>query len=364
MSEQKEALTVALGERAYPIYFDADWASRLVQCVAECSAVAVVADAALESEVRRLKASWQVPLLKCFVFEERGEGLKSLARYGELLNWLAAGRLDRSAAVVALGGGVVGDLAGFAAATYLRGVKFIQVPTTLLAMVDSSVGGKTGINLDAGKNLVGAFYQPQAVLIRTSFLETLSPREFSAGMAEVIKYGMLADGALFKTLEALDNLHPTHLELAGIIRRCCAIKADVVCADERETASSGGRALLNLGHTFAHAIERVAGYGTYLHGEAVGIGLVMAAALSERFGYIEQNDVERVRQLVARYALPVALQEPLEMEVLIEAMHHDKKTAHGKLRFVAMRAIGQAMTIDSVSEEWIRELWLAFGAQT
>src|SRR5690606_17551335 len=202
-------------------------------------------------------------------------------------------RLDRTSALMAVGGGVIGDLAGFAAASYLRGIEFLQVPTTLLAMVDSSVGGKTGITLKAGKTLVGAFHQPQAVFIGTDVLATLPPREFAAGMAEVIKYGLLGDAALLAELER-EPLTVGDGRLAGVIRRCCEIKAGIVAADERETAKDGGRALLNLGHTFGHAVEQVAGYGAYLHGEAVAVGLCAAARLSQKLGYIGDAEVARV----------------------------------------------------------------------
>src|SRR6185436_13759309 len=206
----------------------------------------------------------------------------------------------------AVGGGVVGDLAGFAAASYLRGVDYYQVPTSLLAMVDSSVGGKTGINLAAGKNLVGAFHQPRGVFVATDLLATLPTREFAAGCAEIIKVGLLGDAELFARLERAP-LTLVSGDLADVIRRCCALKARVVEADEFETAKDGGRALLNLGHTFGHAIEQVTGYGAYLHGEAVAIGLCAAVRLSQKLGYITAIDVGRVESTVAAHALPTRL---------------------------------------------------------
>ena len=213
-------------------------------------------------------------------------------------------------ALFAVGGGVVGDLAGFAAATYLRGIDYYQVPTTLLAMVDSSVGGKTGVNLKAGKNLAGAFHQPRRVFIATGFLGTLPAREFAAGTAEVIKSALLADRPLF---EALENapLAAGDRRLPPTIRRCCAIKARLVEADERERADEGGRALLNLGHTFAHAVEQVAGYGSYLHGEAVAVGLCAAARLSSRLGMIGAADAARVESAVSAHGLPTRLRRAL-----------------------------------------------------
>ncbi|MGF1449813.1 MAG: 3-dehydroquinate synthase family protein, partial [Opitutales bacterium] len=210
----------------------------------------------------------------------------------------------------------------------------------------------------AGKNLVGAFWQPQAVFIDLDLLQTLPPREFAAGMAEVIKYGLLHDADLFEQLESLQNsLNATSPELEAIVRRCCEIKAEIVAADERENAGSGGRALLNLGHTFAHAIENVAGYGQYLHGEAVAIGLVLAARLSERLGCIQSSDTQRIARLLADYALPTALRSPLAIDALIHAMRQDKKTRAGQLRFITLEKIGQAVTTDDVPENWIRELW-------
>ncbi len=278
---------------------------------------------------------------------EAGEGTKSLTSYGKVLDFLARERVDRRGVVWVVGGGVMGDLGGFAAATYLRGVDCIQVPTTLLAMVDSSVGGKTGINLEAGKNLVGAFHHPRAVLIAAEFLATLPPREFAAGAAEVIKYGLLGDAALFGRLERA-ALSPTSTELLATIRRCCELKAAVVQADERETAEQGGRALLNLGHTFGHAIERVAGYGVYLHGEAVAIGLCAAARLSEKLGLIGAAEVKRVDAVVASHALPTRLRAPLALAELMGAMGLDKKVRGGAPRFVVMTRLGEAATRDDV----------------
>jgi 3-dehydroquinate synthase len=224
------------------------------------------------------------------------------------------------------------------------------------------VGGKTGVNLYAGKNLVGAFHQPRAVYCDTGLLKTLPPREFSAGMAEVIKTGMLADAELFVALENGKRLTPSDEPLPGIVRRCCEIKAAVVKADERETAATGGRALLNLGHTFAHAIEAVAGYGEYLHGEAVGVGLVAAARFSEKLGLIDAGSVKRVHSLVEANGLPVRLREPLSRESLVEAMRRDKKVKHGHLRFVVMESIGRAATRDDIELSKAVGIWSELGA--
>jgi 3-dehydroquinate synthase len=229
-------------------------------------------------------------------------------------------------------------------------------------MVDSSVGGKTGINLPEGKNLAGAFWQPRAVYADRRLLTTLPAREFAAGMAEVIKYGLLTDEALFARLEELDGLKPDAPELTELVRRCCAIKAAIVADDEKETAAHGGRALLNLGHTFAHAIENVAGYGSYLHGEAVAIGLVLAAQLSVHRGQLEPEAVPRIERLLRQFALPTLLKEPLPVDLLVKAMQRDKKNRGGALRFITLEAVGRAVTTDGIEADVVRKLWMDFGA--
>ena len=289
-----------------------------------------------------------------------GEKTKSLAELGRVLDFMAAQRLDRSSVLWILGGGVIGDLGGFAAASYLRGIEFIQVPTTLLAMVDSSIGGKTGINLSAGKNLVGAFHHPSEVFLPIPCLRTLPPREFAAGMAEVIKYGLLGDAALFGRLESTP-LTVDSADLAAVIRRCCEMKAAIVQADERETAQEGGRALLNLGHTFGHAIEQVTGYGTYLHGEAVGIGLAAAARLSAKLGLLPAAEIARVERTVAAHGLPVRLREPLPLAALMAAMQHDKKVRTGRLRFVLLLRLGEAATRGDVDPAAVEAVWRELG---
>ncbi|WP_414661977.1 3-dehydroquinate synthase [Horticoccus sp. 23ND18S-11] len=344
-----ETLTVNLGERSYVIHFGADLAVEIRAEVARLTAVgrriAVLTDANLaRAQAATLTAVFDgAPLLAV----EPGEGAKSLAGFGRVLDFLAEAKLDRGGVLFAVGGGVIGDLGGFAAAAWLRGIDCHQVPTTLLSMVDSSVGGKTGINIAAGKNLVGAFHQPRAVYIATGLLATLPPREFAAGMAEVIKYGLLGDLALFDQLET-KPLTASASELAAVIRRCCALKARIVEADERETAKEGGRALLNLGHTFGHAIENIAGYGSYLHGEAVAIGLCAAARLSQKLGYIAPADVARVERVVAAHRLPVRLNTPLAWSDLLAAMTRDKKVRAGGLRFVVMKSLGGAATQSDV----------------
>ena len=313
--------------------------------------------AALPEAVARLAALGPV-----HVTAADGETAKSPAELAALWEALAAARLGRDGVVVALGGGVVGDLAGFAAASYLRGIAVIQAPTTLLAMVDSSVGGKTGINLAHGKNLAGAFHAPSLVAADTSLLATLPARELAAGMAEVLKYGLLGDAGLLREVEAAGRLSWDHPALPAIVRRCVRMKADIVGADERETARDGGRALLNLGHTFGHAVEAVAGYGSYLHGEAVGAGLAMAAALSRDLGLIPEGDAARVASAVAAQGLPARLRGPLPADALLAAMRHDKKSRGGRLRFVVLESLGRAATRDDVPEDAVRRVLLAHGA--
>jgi 3-dehydroquinate synthase len=270
-----------------------------------------------------------------------GESYKTLDTLSRILDVAVANRLARDSAVVALGGGVVGDMAGFAAACYQRGVDFVQVPTTLLAQVDSSVGGKTGINHPGGKNLIGAFHQPVAVIADTNTLGTLPPRELRAGLAEIIKYGLIHDAAFFDWLEVnIDRLLAGSADaLTHAIRRSCEIKAEIVGKDERE---HGDRALLNLGHTFGHAIEAAAGYGTWLHGEAVGAGMLMAAAMSRECGFLSDADVTRVRALLHRVGLPIAAPD-VAPEAALEHMKIDKKVKAGRMRFVLLKRIGAAL---------------------
>ena len=360
-----EALNVQLAERSYPIHFS-HVSDQLKADVAALRAsgrsVRVISDARVlnahpsylaqagfdDSEILSLPA---------------GEPTKSVEYYSLALSDLAGHAANRDCALFAFGGGVIGDLTGYVAASYLRGIDFYQIPTTLLSMVDSSVGGKTGINLPEGKNLVGAFWQPKAVYVDTALLETLPPREFAAGMGEVIKYGMLADIELFNDLITLDGLNASSPKLPAVVRRCCAIKAQVVADDEKETAASGGRALLNLGHTFAHAIENAAGYGEYLHGEAVGIGLSLATRLSVALEQIPASDTARVDQVVQQFQLPIRLKQALKTSDLMAAMQLDKKNRSGRSRFVTMTKLGTAVTTDGIDNELIEKLWLEAGAE-
>ena len=270
-----------------------------------------------------------------------GESAKTLQTAAQLVDALVRARADRGSVVVALGGGVVGDIAGFAAAVFMRGVRVVQVPTTLLAQVDSAVGGKTGVNHPSGKNLIGAFHQPSAVVSDTAVLRSLPARELSAGLAEVLKHGLLADAEYFdRTVRDMPALLALNDEaLASAIARSCRIKASIVGRDERE---SGERALLNLGHTFGHAIEALTGFSRWLHGEAVGCGLCLAGDLSSRLGLIGADDVGRIERAVAQARLPARI-EGLSRASAIEAMRGDKKTHAGRIRFIVLERIGRAI---------------------
>jgi 3-dehydroquinate synthase len=282
-----------------------------------------------------------------------GEQHKNLDSYSALMDFLMSKRHNRSTTLIALGGGVVGDLTGFVAATFQRGVSFIQIPTTLLAQVDSSVGGKTAVNHPAGKNMIGAFYQPRCVIADTSVLTSLGAREFQAGLAEVLKYGIIADGEFFDWLEASSNalMARDPATLAQAIRRSCEIKAEVVAKDETET---GLRAILNYGHTFGHALEALTGYRTLLHGEAVAIGMVMAADLSVRQGLLAGAEALRIKRLLAGFGLPVvpAVTAPEDM---LRAMGMDKKVVDGTLRLVLARGIGEVVVTEEIDQSALRE---------
>ncbi len=271
-----------------------------------------------------------------------GEQYKTLETAGEVFDKMLAVPLDRQVTVLALGGGVIGDLSGFVAACYQRGVGFIQIPTTLLSQVDSSVGGKTGVNHSSAKNMIGAFYQPLRVIADLSTLRTLEPRQFSSGMAEVVKYGLINDPGFFEWLEQYIDSVMRHdqVALTEIIRRSCRNKARLVEQDERE---SGVRALLNLGHTFGHAIETVTEYGPWLHGEAVGLGMLMAARMSVLQGWLKDSDFLRIRALVEKAGLPINPSRDFRPEELREAMNRDKKVLAGKVRLILLQGIGNAL---------------------
>lgn len=347
-------LRIALGDRSYPIRLGSgllgragsypEAAGRPLRLITDRN----VARRYLEPVRRALG----IGRADCLVLPA-GEEVKSLATATRVLDWLLAGRLPRDGLIVALGGGVMGDLAGFVAAVYQRGVDFIQVPTTLLAQVDSSVGGKTGVNHARGKNLIGAFHQPRAVIADTDALRSLPRRELAAGLAEVIKYGMLGDARFFAWLErempALLALDPA--ATARAVEHCCRMKARIVAADERE---GGVRALLNLGHTFGHAIEAHVRYRGWLHGEAVAVGLCMAADLSRRLGWIPAREAARCEALVAAAGLPVRPPRGMRPRHFTALMKLDKKVKGGKVRLVLLRRLGQALITADVKTAALR----------
>jgi 3-dehydroquinate synthase len=285
-----------------------------------------------------------------------GEKSKNLAETARLYDALYDLAADRKTVVIAVGGGVVGDLAGFAAATYNRGLPLLMVPTTLLAMVDSSVGGKTGINHPRGKNLIGAFHQPAGVWIDSAFLDTLGDREFASGLAEVVKYGVILDAAFFEYLEAsIDAIRRRDpAAIRYIVERSCRLKAEVVEKDERE--ETGLRAVLNYGHTFAHAFETVGGYGGWLHGEAVAAGMVCASRLAERRGLIAADITERQKKLLAAFALPISPKREWPIDELIAVMKRDKKAAAGQLRFILPTRLGEVRLFDDIPEPQVRAI--------
>ncbi len=339
-------LNVELGTRSYPIRIG----SRLLrdpvsyQLLRGRRAMLVTDENVARHHLDPVLEALKLPRDQALILKA-GESQKSWEQAGAVLDWMLASRLGRDGALVALGGGVVGDLAGFCAALYQRGVDFVQLPTTLLSQVDSSVGGKTAVNHPRGKNLIGAFHQPIAVVVDTDSLTTLPPRELRAGLAEVIKYGLLADPILFSWLEKnLDRILALETQfIAETIERCCAIKARIVGLDERENLSGGPRALLNLGHTFGHAIETFAGYGEWLHGEAVAAGMCMAADLSHRLGWIKPAELDRATRLLGRVGLPTSPPGGMTPEGFRELMGLDKKVKAGKLRLVLLRSIGEAV---------------------
>jgi 3-dehydroquinate synthase len=348
----KRDVNVDLGDRSYPIHIGSGiletlgGACKTAGLKGKCLIVTdeQVAPLYADQVFQSLGKAGFKPALEVL---PAGEPTKSQAQLMNLYSKAAAQGLDRKCFMVALGGGVIGDLTGFAAASWLRGIRFVQVPTSLLAMVDSSVGGKTGINIPEGKNLVGAFHQPELVLIDLDTLKTLPPRELAAGMAEVVKYGIIWDAELFRVLEKKPEMD------AGLIARCCEIKAEVVGQDERE---GGLRGILNFGHTAAHAIENVAGYGEFLHGEAVAIGMVYAAHLSVALKGLSVGESARIEKLLAGLSLPVGA-PGLPWKDIRAAMAVDKKTVGGLLKFVLADRIGHVDFGCEVPEELLEEVW-------
>ncbi len=357
-------LTVNLAERSYPILIGSGLLQQpgiLDPYLRSADVLVVTNDVVGDIYLEPLKAVLTGRNIETVVLPD-GEANKTMATLQTIIDRLVETRFGRDCTVVSLGGGVTGDIGGFAAAVYQRGVDFIQVPTTLLAQVDSAVGGKTGVNHPGGKNLIGAFHQPRCVLTDTDSLRTLPDRELAAGLAEVVKYGLIMDADFFVWLEqqAEPLLRRDTASLDYAIRRSCEAKAQIVAADERER---GQRALLNLGHTFGHAIERTAGYGKWLHGEAVAAGMCMAARFSERIGWLERGAARRIQRLLTRFGLPV---EPpaTDPREFFAAMSMDKKVLAGEIRLVLLKSIGEAVvTSDYPPAELLDELNQTFLAR-
>ncbi|MBT5229648.1 MAG: 3-dehydroquinate synthase [Methylococcales bacterium] len=350
-----ETLQVALGDRSYPIYIGASLLDNpdLFKPYVKSQQVLIVTNTTVAplylEAVKRALVGFDV----FEVILPDGEQFKSLEVMDQIYAGLLQARCDRQVTLVALGGGVVGDMCGFAAATYQRGVQFIQVPTTLLSQVDSSVGGKTGVNHPLGKNMIGAFHQPQCVVVATDSLNTLDDKQLSSGIAEVIKYGLIRDLTFFEWLEQnMDALLARDVAaLTYAIKRSCENKAEVVAADELE---SGQRALLNLGHTFGHAIETASGYGNWLHGEAVAVGMCMAAELSTRMGWMTTAEQDRVVAIMEKAKLPIKPPEEMTPEQFESLMARDKKVQAGQLRLVLQKGIGHSVVTGDFDVEAFR----------
>ena len=353
-----KTVNVDLGDRSYPIYIgeslfeQPELLTRHVHgkqvMVVTNETIAPLYLAAIESMLATADVQVDAVVLP------DGEKYKTLETVNLIFDALLEKGHNRTTTLIALGGGVIGDMCGFAAASYQRGVNFVQVPTTLLSQVDSSVGGKTGVNHPLGKNMIGAFYQPQAVLINTDTLITLPPRELSAGMAEVIKYGLIADKSFYDWIDAnIDGLMAGDSELlAEAIRVSCECKADVVAQDERE---GGIRAILNLGHTFGHAIEAHQGYGNWLHGEAVGTGMLMAADYGCRSGALTNAEVADLKAMLVKAGLPVAAPSDMSIEDFLSRMQIDKKVLDGRIRLVLLQSIGNAFVTSDVDQQLLRQ---------
>lgn len=351
-----KTLIVDLGKRSYPIYIGSKLLGKpeLLTPYIKGNQVLIVTNKTIAplylDKVKEALGDFQCES----VILPDGEQYKTPETVNLIYDALLKNRFDRQCTLVALGGGVVGDITGFAAATYQRGVNFIQIPTTLLAQVDSSVGGKTGVNHPLGKNMIGAFHQPQCVLIDTETLNTLQDKELSAGLAEVIKYGLIRDAEFFDWLEQ----HMDHLlardpdDLSYAIERSCQNKAEVVAADERET---GQRALLNFGHTFGHAIEAGMGYGTWLHGEAIATGMLMAADLSQRQGWLTKEQTQRIKSILESAKLPTKTPGKLDSDKFLQLMAVDKKVTAGKIRLVLLIGIGSCLVSDDYNPDLLKE---------
>lgn len=354
-------IIVELGDRSYPIYAGNDLLSNtnlLAENIRSKQVMVVsnttIAPLYLEKLMQSLQRLASKGLEINSVILPDGEQYKTLDAVNDIITALLNKRYSRNCCLLALGGGVVGDITGFAAACYQRGVDFIQLPTTVLAQVDSSVGGKTGVNHAAGKNMIGAFHQPRAVIADTSVLDTLNDREVSAGFAEVVKYGLIRDARFFDWFEDnIDKLVNRDADaLAYIIEQSCSNKAEIVAEDERE---SGIRAILNLGHTFGHAIETGLGYGKWLHGEAIALGMLMAADLSQHMGWVSEDVTDRIEKMLLKLNLPVALPEDLDPVMMRELMSVDKKAKDGMLFLILLKGIGEAVVTDEFNEDLLME---------
>ena len=350
-------LNLDLGLRSYPIYIDSglfdktDLFAAHIRAKRVCIVTNTIVAPLYLEKIKSKLANFELDE----IILADGEAEKSLTNFEKIMSHLLANEHGRDTTLIALGGGVIGDITGFAAACYQRGIDFIQVPTTVLSQVDSSVGGKTAVNHPLGKNMIGAFYQPKAVIIDIDSLVTLPVREFNAGMAEVIKYGVLGDYDFFVWLE--NNIMSIKAgdksTLAKMIEKCCQCKADIVAKDETE---AGVRALLNLGHTFGHAIEAEQGYGNWLHGEAVATGMVLAAKLAVTMNLLEVSELCRIESLIKAFDLPLHAPETMSGDDFIRHMRRDKKNIGGKLRFIVPTAIGQSEIRDDITQEILQQI--------
>ena len=345
---------VELGQRSYPIHIGTGLITKselFRQSVASDQVIILTNDTVAPLYLDRVRANFEDRSCHTLILPD-GEPHKSLESFEKVLTFMLERRLERSATLVALGGGVIGDLGGFAAACYQRGIGYVQVPTSLLAQVDSAVGGKTAVNHVMGKNMIGAFHQPNAVIADTDTLATLPDRELHAGLAETIKYGLIRDYGFFEWLEAnMDELLKRSPDtLCDAIQRACENKAEIVAADERET---GIRATLNLGHTFGHAIETALGYGVWLHGEAVAAGIGIAARMSALTGTLNRDEVVRVESLLRKVGLPVAAPRQISVEALLDVMQLDKKNVAGQIRLVLLESLGCAQITVDFSDEML-----------
>ncbi len=352
-----QKVAVQLGQRSYPILISPQLFNQpLAEFLPQARQVVIVSNPVVaELYLPAVTALFPDSTVHSFILPD-GEAYKTLTSFEQVMSFLLEHKINRDVLLVALGGGVIGDLTGFVAACYQRGVRFIQVPTTLLSQVDSSVGGKTAVNHPLGKNMIGAFKQPDLVLINTSVLGSLPATEFAAGMAEVIKYALISDLAFFHWLEQNQQaIRELDLAVVGeMIKHCCQMKADIVSRDETE---QGERALLNLGHTFGHAIEAFLGYGQWLHGEAVAVGMVMASQLAMSRGQLSSAELQRIIRLLSAFGLPVAPPAQMKIADFMPYMKTDKKVQAGKMRFIIPTALGQSAITDDVTEQELMALF-------